>query len=247
MSFQSLEDAVFNGGPRDAARYVMQSGNPNELFNDRNGTFVSLLHYFVMLKITPGVEGLLSLDADPNIRASDGLAPLTMAVINNDPDIIRVLVKGGADINVREPRNGDTPLSAALLGGKHESAEALMALGANPDIPNNKGITARQISSFQVMEAGGWDPSRPNFGSSLFDNLSGMSEEGLIGFCNLLPLMLKSSLDSGKMTPQRGAMLNSFLHEFKQAIQLPLKIRVIRMKEICAKLQASMGTSQINR
>jgi hypothetical protein len=249
MSFQSLEDAVFNGSSNlsDAVRYVMQSGNPNELFNDRHGTRVSLLHYFVMGKVKQGVEVMLRIGADLNLRASDGLTPLAMAVIMDEPETIRLLVKGGADINVREPRNGDTPLSMALLSNKHECALALQELGANPDIANYKGITARHLSGFQSMVSGGWDASTPIGPSLSDDRLSGMSEEGLMGFFNLLPLMVKSAVDSGEVTPERGAMLNSILQEWKQALQLPLESRVVLMKQIFAKYLAIMGTPQTTR
>jgi len=75
MPFRSLEDPIFNGSSNlaDAVRYVMQAGNPNELFDDHQSTRVSLLHYFVMGRIKIGVEGMLSVGADPNTHASDVL------------------------------------------------------------------------------------------------------------------------------------------------------------------------------
>ena len=183
---------------------------------------------------------MLQIGADPNTRASDGLTPLWMALINNDSEIVRLLVMGGADVNAPEPRNGDTPLLGALSTDKTEIAQLLIDSGANPDIPNNKGITARQVRNFKVMKAGGWDPSKPNLGSAFFDNLGRMSEEGLIAFFNLLPRMIEIRVKSGEIDPQRAAQLNSLLREFEQAMSLPLQIRSTRMREIREKLVAIM-------
>ena len=98
------------------------------------------------------------------------------------------------------------------------------------------------ISSFQVMQAGGWDPSRPNMGSLFFDNLTGMSEEGLLGAFELLPSMIKARVESGEITPKRATLLNSLLDEFRDAMKLDdLAIRVTRMKEIIAKFLAITG------
>lgn len=240
MPFQSLEDAVFNGSSNlaDAVRYVQHSGNPNELFDDHQGTSVSLLHYFVMGKTEVGVEIMLRIGADPNTRASDGLTALWMAVIMNDPKIARLLVDAGADVNARDPRDGNTPLHAALINGSKDIAKLLIEKGANPDISNYKGITARHLTNFKAMIAGGWDTSKPNKGSSFFDNLNGMSEQGLVGMTNLLPIMIKSRVESGEITPQRGAMLNSLVDELKQTDNLPLEIRSTRIKEIKEKLLA---------
>jgi hypothetical protein len=235
MQFQSLEDAVFRGSSNlaDAVRYVMQSGNPNELFDDHHGTLVSVLHYFVMGKVKLGVEGMLSIGADPNVRTSNGETPLLMAVINDDSAIARLLVEKGADVNAREPREGNTPLHAALFAGKHEMAQLLMSSGADAGIPNNKGITARAISAFQ--RAGRPDPAK------LLENLAGMSEEELYAVLELLPLMIKIRVDSGGMTPQRAMLLEPIIRELKETINLDHITRAVRLAELRDRLLAIMA------
>jgi hypothetical protein len=57
-----------------------------------------------------------------------------------DPSIIPALVKKGDDINLRDYKK-ETPLHDAVARGSLESVRSLLALGANPNIPNHNGKT----------------------------------------------------------------------------------------------------------
>jgi hypothetical protein len=74
-------------------------------------------------------------------RRRDG-CPLHVAARTRkvDPSIIPALVKEGDDINCRDYQ-GETPLHDAVARGSLESVRSLLALGANPNIPNHNGKT----------------------------------------------------------------------------------------------------------
>jgi len=152
MTFKSLEDAVFNANSlADPVEYVMQSRNPNELFSDRHGGVIGLLHYMVAVKSKEAVSILLDIGADPNLQASDGSTPLWTAMILKQFEIIQLLVERGADINSREKTHGDTPLHAALVEGRKDIAQYLLDHGADPELRNNLGISPRQMELFDNL------------------------------------------------------------------------------------------------
>jgi hypothetical protein len=59
--------------------------------------------------------------------------PLTLAV--GSPEMIRILVRGGAAVDGRM-QQGRTPLGLAVDYGRPESVEALLELGADPTVPD---------------------------------------------------------------------------------------------------------------
>ena len=83
------------------------------------------------------VKQHLAAGADTNVRAGMGMAPLHLAVNNNQKEIVELLIAAGADVNAKRT-GGATPLDfsegkpkiAALLrkhGAKHsEQFEQLM-------------------------------------------------------------------------------------------------------------------------
>lgn len=76
-----------------------------------------------------------------------GDTPLAFAARYGEVGAVRLLIDAGADVNHRS-ENGATPLRDALGGSPHavEVVQLLLAHGANPDIKDNQGRTAREIS-----------------------------------------------------------------------------------------------------
>ena len=86
------------------------------------------------------VRSLLESRADPNAAS---LPPLAYA---RDPQIIRILVAGGADVNAHTP-NGDTILMAAVRRRRADAVKALVDAGARVDGKNvETGRTALQLA-----------------------------------------------------------------------------------------------------
>ncbi len=75
------------------------------------------------------IEVLLAHGAKANAPGMGGLSALMIAAQQCKPEIVRRLLKAGADINQRTPQ-GYTPLSMAFIVGNLDTAEALIEAGA---------------------------------------------------------------------------------------------------------------------
>ncbi|XP_071656974.1 LOW QUALITY PROTEIN: NF-kappa-B inhibitor beta [Patagioenas fasciata] len=71
----------------------------------------------------------------------DGHTPLHLAVLRKDPELVQLLLRGGADPNKPEPGCGRTPLHLAVEAQSPEVAELLLRGGADPDTPTFLGFT----------------------------------------------------------------------------------------------------------
>jgi NAD(P)-dependent dehydrogenase (short-subunit alcohol dehydrogenase family) len=109
--------------------------------------------------------------------AAMGLHEAAMA---GDVETVRRLIDGGADLNVREPAGGSSPLITATTFGRTAVVRALIEAGADLDLRNNDGSTALMTGAFfartpivaALLEAGA-DPSiRNNSGSTPLDLVS---------------------------------------------------------------------------
>ncbi|MCU7812553.1 MAG: ankyrin repeat domain-containing protein, partial [Candidatus Thiodiazotropha sp. (ex Notomyrtea botanica)] len=81
------------------------------------------------------------LNADMNEVCDDGLSPLSFA--KNDENVIRTLVKLGADVN-KADEDGQTPLMYSIKDGE-DRVKLLLALGADKTIKDKEGNTAYDL------------------------------------------------------------------------------------------------------
>jgi uncharacterized protein len=65
---------------------------------------------------------------------------LWAGVFANDLDALRLVVKYGADVDPQH--EGNTPFIEAVKWSRFAAAAVLLELGANPDVQDNKGMTA---------------------------------------------------------------------------------------------------------
>jgi len=87
---------------------------------------------------------LLAAKADPNIpfRVGDNRfrSPLFAAVETKNPELVELLLKNGANPNVRDEAAGnETPLLAAVRNEKADIVSLLLEAKADPNIPNSEG------------------------------------------------------------------------------------------------------------
>ena len=94
-----------------------------------------------------------------------GYTPLHYAAESGKPDIVKVLIKVGADVDAKD-KDGDTPLHITAFNGYTAIAKALLEAGAEVNAKNNYGRTplhvAAQLGRLETVEAlleAGADPT----------------------------------------------------------------------------------------
>jgi ankyrin repeat protein len=111
------------------------------------------------------MQNLLEHDPDSsavNMRSATGFAAIDFAVSRNRIDMVRAMLKHGADVNLLG-RRGDTPLFTATVENNTEMIEILLAHGANPLHENDYGETALTNAAWNqnikavemILDAGG--------------------------------------------------------------------------------------------
>ena len=225
----TLEKLAWDGTLADAVKYAWESKCPNQLFSDRRGNRISLLHLMAMAKSKPGIQVMLDIGADVNIKSSDGETPLQIAIIGKDPAIVHFLVEKGANVNVQGSR-GSTPLATALINDCPEIAQYLLDHGADPDIRDDQGISARQIQNFRRLRTAA--PKRPVGGGGLDKWLEALgdepSEEALLALLEMSQSLLDLKVREGRMSRIKAQTLQRKIDEFK---------------EVYARLETSTGDS----
>jgi len=79
------------------------------------------------------------------------------ADINQEPELVRALIKYGADVNLPD-RTGTSPLIAAVLFEQHELVRLLLAAGANPN--GRRAADNRCVLHFAMRSEGGVEMTR---------------------------------------------------------------------------------------
>ncbi len=97
-------------------------------------------------EVLGATERAASRTAPPSEGERD--ADLHETIIRGDLQTVRALIEAGADLNVREPSAGSSPLITAAVFGRTEAANVLIGAGAALDQQNNDGWTALIIAAF---------------------------------------------------------------------------------------------------
>lgn len=93
------------------------------------------------------VETLWSAGANLDAVNVRGITPLQRAVLNQWLDTAKILLKHGADCNVRD-EDGDTALTAALQSDQEDMVKLLLGPGnlVDPDVLNGGGMTPLMLA-----------------------------------------------------------------------------------------------------
>ena len=102
-------------------------------------------------------------------------------ILSNDLESIKQMISNKADLNVKEPSGGSTPLITAAFFGRTEAAKLLIEAGADLDLTNNDGSTALHTAAFfcrvniveKLLDAGADKNILNNSGARAVDSVSG--------------------------------------------------------------------------
>jgi len=134
----------------------------------------------VMLDEALGEVRPASSESAPSSSEAAGDMTIHEAVATGDLEAVRELIEAGADLNVREPTGGSSPLISAATFGRTEAAQMLIEAGADLDQQNNDGSTALITAAFfahadivEALLAAGADRNiRNSAGSTALDVVS---------------------------------------------------------------------------
>jgi ankyrin repeat protein len=140
--YAGLHAAAANGELAEIEKLITDGENPN--IQDANSRTPLLVAAF--RKHYAAVEALLKRGANANARDMQGFDILTLAAVNNDTQLLKLALDGGADPRrVTGPLDGTALISAAHLGHV-EIVRALIDAKAPLDHVNRMGWTALIIA-----------------------------------------------------------------------------------------------------
>jgi uncharacterized protein len=90
---------------------------------------------------------LLKSGAQVNLIAEDrGSTAIFDSALGRNKDIVKILIDAGADVNIQS-KDGQTALVVVVGSGDEEIVEMLFKAGANPDIKDALGVSARKYAT----------------------------------------------------------------------------------------------------
>lgn len=104
------------------------------------------LHIVVKRRDAGWLGFLLQNDADPNVRDREGATPLLLAATTGFTEGVRILLLVKAQADARN-RLGETALMKSVQARDAASARLLLDGGANPDLTDNTGASARTMAA----------------------------------------------------------------------------------------------------
>jgi ankyrin repeat protein len=84
---------------------------------------------------------------------NDGQSPLHLAAEAHSAEIIKLLLRAGAELDRRSTSTGATPLMLAARAGRDATAKALLVAGADPNVKGNHRVY--QATSLHMAAQGG--------------------------------------------------------------------------------------------
>jgi ankyrin repeat protein len=136
------------------------------------------------------------------------------AVAQGNVEAVQQHVSAGADLNVKEPANGSTPLIVAAVFGQTEVAGVLVTNGAEVDARNNDGSTALLTAAFfchpetvkLLLESGAEVNAKNNSGRTPLDTVSGAWGPELEGKYTFFAQSFQIQLDLERIRSTRPAV-----------------------------------------
>ena len=133
-----------------AAAQKLLSVPGSTLVNVRDGASGDMaLHIATRRRDLGWIGFLLQHDADPAVRDREGSTALLLAATTGFSDAVRILLAVKAPVDAPN-RLGETPLIKAVQARDAASVRMLLDGGANPDLTDSTGRSARSIAALDT-------------------------------------------------------------------------------------------------
>ena len=139
IEVSSLIEAVINGNTKKVESLIENGEDIQQL--DYNG--YTALDWAVMDDNAQMVQLLRDLNADPNSESDYGMTPFMTAAERGNASMIHILYDAGGDPNYQEMSAGYTAMTHAVFSGEIDIVKLLIELGADIEIKDYSGMTAR--------------------------------------------------------------------------------------------------------
>lgn len=144
MSTHSLVNAAYDGD-LEGVKLALSKGEGINSCDEGGATAVYLAAWKGYSAI---VRHLLQNGADPTIVNNTGSTPLHEAASHNHLEAVRALLElaGSSLLDLRD-RPGNYPLHGAVLNGHREMVTLLLEYGANPNLPQDRGLPLMHLAA----------------------------------------------------------------------------------------------------
>lgn len=146
---QDLLKACDSGSARDVATLLKAGANANA--NAAHGTALTI-SIRSEVDCIEKVKLLIAAKADVELPEPPDVAPLVVAISNNKPELVPLLLSAGAAIDRRDSPQGWTALMTAACMGTIETAAVLLKHGADLTLKSEHGLTAIDLARANGQE-----------------------------------------------------------------------------------------------
>jgi uncharacterized protein len=136
--YAGLHDAAARGDAAEIEKLIAEGEKPDL----QDASSRTPLHVAAYLRKHDAARALLRLGANPNALDTERFDIITIAVVNNDPDMLKIALDGGGDVRAITSTYDSTALIAAARRGNAEFVRVLIAAKAPLNHVNNLGWTA---------------------------------------------------------------------------------------------------------
>ena len=197
----------------------------NLVFADLNEDLNSAIHF----KHIGWINEILDRGADIN-RAYGGVSALMKAFEKGDREIIKLILKRGANVN--SLHNVDmSDLMYASFKGDFEIAKELIALGAKVNLVNSKGISALMLAI---------EYRRNNIADYLIKHGANINAQAKNGYTPLIFAAIDANIDMIKILISRGANVNANIERGLTALLISVVYEKFEMSKLLIKAGANV-------
>jgi uncharacterized protein len=227
----TLHAAVINGSVEGVKATLAAGVSPTCETEDKAWTPLWVAACKVNLEIT---EILLNVGANVNSTTSDGRTAVQEAAKLGATDIVELLVKHGADLELSPTEYAETPLVGAAGNGHTATVKALLAAGANVRAAQFGGWTALHYAllnkssemACMILEY------YPDTNAATTGGTRALHLAALAGMTNVAGLLLdmgaeEDAVDSGGLTALRVAVQAGELEMVKMLVGRGAKTDIV--------------------